>query len=190
MTRAQEDGVAVADYDAEIRLAGDERHFVNYNFLRHLDAKGEYRGLVLVFEDISREKRMKSTLTRYMAKDIAERVLSDPRIHPIGTACGHPLKSRGEPTEGGNGARQGEGGARDIPAGADRMPFVGCCCGSGKLRGEGGNGGADPVPARPGCGCSARYPETAHELRGPGLFPIPHLLAADRGLQDPFQPGP
>ena len=36
------------------------------------------KGQVLIFEDISLEKRMKSTLTRYMTKDTAEKLISDP----------------------------------------------------------------------------------------------------------------
>jgi adenylate cyclase len=44
--------------------------------------------LVLVFEDISREKRIKGTLTRYMAKDIVERVLDDPNEQVLGGARG------------------------------------------------------------------------------------------------------
>jgi adenylate cyclase len=37
-----------------------------------------------VFEDITREKRIKSTLTRYMAKDIVEKVLNDPNDQVLG----------------------------------------------------------------------------------------------------------
>jgi adenylate/guanylate cyclase family protein len=43
---------------------------------------------VLVFEDISREKRIKSTLTRYMAKDIVDKVLDDPEIQTLGGVRG------------------------------------------------------------------------------------------------------
>ena len=49
-----------------------------------LDAKGSYQGLVLVFEDISREKRVKNTLVRYMARDIVEKVLEDPTRQALG----------------------------------------------------------------------------------------------------------
>jgi adenylate cyclase len=49
-----------------------------------VDAKGGYQGLVLVFEDISREKRVKDTLVRYMARDIVEKVLEDPTLQLLG----------------------------------------------------------------------------------------------------------
>lgn len=53
-----------------------------------MNHKGEHQGLVLVFEDITREKRIKSTLTRYMAKDIVEKVLTDPNKQVLGGARG------------------------------------------------------------------------------------------------------
>jgi adenylate cyclase len=75
---------SVVDYDVEMLLPGNQKHSINLNFLPLLDHKSEYQGLVLVFEDISREKRMKSTLTRYMAKDIVEKVLDDPEKQTLG----------------------------------------------------------------------------------------------------------
>ena len=38
----------------------------------------------LGFEDISREKRIKNTLVRYMARDIVEKVLEDPTRQALG----------------------------------------------------------------------------------------------------------
>jgi adenylate cyclase len=57
---------------------------VNFNFLPLLNHTGEYQGQILVFEDITREKRIKGTLTRYMAKDIVDRVLDDPERQCLG----------------------------------------------------------------------------------------------------------
>lgn len=79
---------AAVDYDVEMSLAGSGKHSVNLNFLPLMDHKGEHQGLVLVFEDITREKRMKSTLTRYMAKDIVEKVLDDPNKQALGGVRG------------------------------------------------------------------------------------------------------
>ena len=79
---------AVADYDVEMVLRNNRKHSLNLNFLPLLDHKSEYQGLVLVFEDISREKRMKSTLTRYMAKDIVDKVLDDPDKQVLGGVSG------------------------------------------------------------------------------------------------------
>jgi len=77
-------GNPVVDFDVEIPLTGDRRGYVNLNFAPLLSEEGKPGGLVLVFEDISREKRMKSTLSRYMAKDIVERVLEDPDTIKLG----------------------------------------------------------------------------------------------------------
>lgn len=80
--------LSVIDYDVDVTLPGKRRHSVNINFLPLMDHKGEHQGSVLVFEDITREKRIKSTLTRYMAKDIVEKVLDDPNKQVLGGARG------------------------------------------------------------------------------------------------------
>jgi adenylate cyclase len=74
---------AVEDDDVELVLAG-KTAALNFNFLPLVDHQEVYQGLVLVFEDISREKRVKSTLVRYMAKDIADKVLDDPDRQALG----------------------------------------------------------------------------------------------------------
>ncbi|MDY6971774.1 MAG: GAF domain-containing protein [Thermodesulfobacteriota bacterium] len=74
----------VVDYNVEIVLPDGKNHSVNINFLPLMDHKDECKGLVLVFEDITREKRIKGTLTRYMAKDIVEKVLNDPDRQALG----------------------------------------------------------------------------------------------------------
>jgi adenylate cyclase len=42
------------------------------------------QGLVVVMEDITREKRVKSLLVKKMAKDVVERLLSDPQMQKLG----------------------------------------------------------------------------------------------------------
>ncbi len=79
---------SIVDYDVEMSLSDFRKHALNLNFLPLIDHKGDYQGIVLVFEDISNEKRIKSTLTRYMAKDIVERVLDDPDIQSLGGVRG------------------------------------------------------------------------------------------------------
>jgi adenylate cyclase len=74
---------AVLDYDVNLTLPG-ARHSVNVNFVPLVDHKGEKQGLVLVFEDITSEKRIKGTLTRYMPKDIVDRLLQDPSHQALG----------------------------------------------------------------------------------------------------------
>jgi adenylate cyclase len=80
--------LSVIDYDVDVTLPGKRRHSANINFFPLMDHKGEHQGLVLVFEDITREKRIKSTLNRYMAKDIVEKVLTDPNKQVLGGARG------------------------------------------------------------------------------------------------------
>ncbi len=76
--------VPVAEVDLEVVLPGDRTHSVNLQFFSLLGHKGERQGQVLVLEDISREKRIKSTLTRYLSKDIVDKVLDDPRKQVLG----------------------------------------------------------------------------------------------------------
>ncbi|MDO9559827.1 MAG: GAF domain-containing protein [Syntrophales bacterium] len=76
--------VAVIDHDIELTLGENAPHSVNLNFAPLIGHKRDYQGLVLVFEDISQEKRLKGTLTRYMARDIVEKVLNDPERQGLG----------------------------------------------------------------------------------------------------------
>lgn len=79
-----ETGRSVVDFDVDVLLSEGEKASVNLNFSPLVEDNGTRRGLVLVFEDISREKRIKSTLSRYMAKDIVERVLATPGTPSLG----------------------------------------------------------------------------------------------------------
>ena len=70
---------------ADVELVVQDRTVsLNFRCLPLIDAKDEYQGLVLAFEDISREKRVKNTLMRYMARDIVEKVLEDPTRQALG----------------------------------------------------------------------------------------------------------
>ena len=75
---------AVVDYDVECLLAGASARSLNLNFLPLQDHTGTQQGQILIMEDITQEKRMKSTLVRYMAKDIVERLLADPERLALG----------------------------------------------------------------------------------------------------------
>lgn len=94
---------AITDYDIEMKLPGGEEHTLNINFVPLIvddlvqsdliqgdqsQDDGKQHGAVLVFEDITKEKRMKSTLTRYMAKDIVEKMLDDPEQMALGGSHG------------------------------------------------------------------------------------------------------
>lgn len=75
---------ALVDYDIDLRLPAGKASSLNVNFLPLLDHADTYQGQILVFEDITQEKRIKSTLTRYMAKDVVEKVLNDPERQALG----------------------------------------------------------------------------------------------------------
>jgi adenylate cyclase len=75
---------AQVDYDVEVRLEDDQKRILHVNALPLLDHKSTFQGQILVLEDVTQEKRMKSTLTRYMAKDIVDRLLEDPERMVLG----------------------------------------------------------------------------------------------------------
>ena len=75
---------SLVDYDVDLIIGSNDRHSVNLNFVPLIDEAGKHRGLVLVFDDITQEKRIKGTLTRYMAKDIVDRILEDPDRQALG----------------------------------------------------------------------------------------------------------
>jgi adenylate cyclase len=61
--------------DAELRV-GDETASVNVTVLPLLGEEGEHLGTLVMIEDISSEKRVRSTLSRYMDPDLADRLLA------------------------------------------------------------------------------------------------------------------
>jgi len=75
---------ALVDYDVEVRLAATNKRILHVNALPLLDHQGLSQGQILILEDVTQEKRMKSTLTRYMSKDIVERLLEDPQHLALG----------------------------------------------------------------------------------------------------------
>jgi len=71
------------DFTLERETAGGT-HTVNVNVVPLTDGEGAFHGLVVVLEDITSEKRVKATLSRYLAKDIVDRMLQDPRQQALG----------------------------------------------------------------------------------------------------------
>ncbi|MFO7559800.1 MAG: GAF domain-containing protein [Desulfobacterales bacterium] len=84
LNRVIDSGNAVLDYDVSLVQPSCPENYLNLNFFPLLDHSNERQGTVLVFEDITREKRMKNTLVRYMAKDIVEKILDDPSHQALG----------------------------------------------------------------------------------------------------------
>ncbi|MCP4040391.1 MAG: GAF domain-containing protein [Gammaproteobacteria bacterium] len=81
--RAYLDRESVARYDVELSLPEGTKT-VNINLVPLPDIGDEEQGLVVALEDITREKRVHGTLTRYMPKDIVDRVLEDAKYQVLG----------------------------------------------------------------------------------------------------------
>jgi adenylate cyclase len=82
--QAMTNHMAVVEYDVPLLLPSCEEQYINLNFFPLLDHQKERQGTVLIFENITSEKRMKNTLIRYMAKDIVETILDDPVQQRLG----------------------------------------------------------------------------------------------------------
>jgi len=82
--RGYEERASLVQYDVALNGFGAGEGSVNVNVLPLNDSAGEFQGLVVVMEDVTREKRVKSTLTRYMAKDVVDRMLLDPTQQVLG----------------------------------------------------------------------------------------------------------
>ena len=82
--RVHADHKPLVDYGIEVQLPTGKIHTLNINIAPLIDVNMEQKGLVVVLEDITREKQMKSTLVRYMAKDIVEKLLDDPDQQALG----------------------------------------------------------------------------------------------------------
>ncbi len=63
--------------DTELRLADGKSVSVNLTTVPLTDIKKEFIGCLLVMEDITREKRLKGTIARYMTKEVADKLLED-----------------------------------------------------------------------------------------------------------------
>ncbi|WP_119418678.1 GAF domain-containing protein [Desertibaculum subflavum] len=70
-----------SDYhaDTELKLPESAAASVNLTVAPLKDLKGQTIGYMLVFEDITREKRVRSTMSRYMAKEVVDKILEGGR---------------------------------------------------------------------------------------------------------------
>ncbi len=62
--------------DAEMTLAGGEPVSANLSIVPLIDVNDEAIGYMIIIDDISSEKRVKSTMARYMTKEVAEKLLA------------------------------------------------------------------------------------------------------------------
>ena len=63
--------------DTDVRLPDGGVVSVNLAVVPLIDIKNQPIGFMLVFEDISEEKRRKTTMSRYMSKEVLDKVLSE-----------------------------------------------------------------------------------------------------------------
>ncbi|HQG28210.1 MAG TPA: adenylate/guanylate cyclase domain-containing protein, partial [Candidatus Ozemobacteraceae bacterium] len=69
-------GTAQALYDVDYIPATGDHHSINFITVPLTDDAGKSLGVVLALEDITKEKRVKSNLTRYMSKDLVDKLTS------------------------------------------------------------------------------------------------------------------
>ncbi len=75
--KAMKFGKMVQLFDVEYLTAEKKVSNINLNVKSLINVKGDNIGLIMVVEDITKEKRMKSTLSQYMTKEVAEQVLNN-----------------------------------------------------------------------------------------------------------------
>lgn len=75
IARVEKSGKAETVMDAVLRYEGQEVS-ANVSILPLISVEGRHLGTMIVVDDISAEKRMKSTMSRYMDPDLADRLLA------------------------------------------------------------------------------------------------------------------
>ena len=75
LSRVEGSGEGDLTLDADIALADGETTSVNLNIECLYDVKEQPIGFMLVFEDITTEKRVKSTMAKYMDRELADKLL-------------------------------------------------------------------------------------------------------------------
>ncbi|ODT87615.1 adenylate/guanylate cyclase domain-containing protein [Phenylobacterium sp. SCN 70-31] len=76
LARTQATGETVLAVDAELAQWSGARASVNLTAMPLIDATEQRIGSMLVLEDITEEKRVRSTMSRYMSKEVADQLLS------------------------------------------------------------------------------------------------------------------
>ena len=75
LAKVSSTGVTDAAVDADLRLPNGNVASVNLAVVPLIDPSNQSIGTMLILDDITREKRMKSTMSRYMSKEVADQVL-------------------------------------------------------------------------------------------------------------------
>ncbi len=72
------------EFNMPLVIPNGKQHIVNINAVPLFSETNEYDGTVIVIENITEERRLKSTLTRYMSKALVDKVLSDQGRQTLG----------------------------------------------------------------------------------------------------------
>ena len=75
LERVKQSGNVDITMDADIELDNGRMVSTNMTVAPLVDVEGESIGSMIVVEDLSKEKRIKGTMARYMSKELADRVL-------------------------------------------------------------------------------------------------------------------
>jgi adenylate cyclase len=75
--KVESNGATDLTVDADLQLKDGSGSSVNLSVVRLIDIKNKPIGYMLILEDISREKRVKGTMSRYMSKDVVEKLLQE-----------------------------------------------------------------------------------------------------------------
>ena len=75
---------SAVEYEVDLHGADAEASTVNINVLPLTDGDEEFQGLVVVLEDITSEKRVKSAFSHYLAPAVIEQLLEDPNRLALG----------------------------------------------------------------------------------------------------------
>ncbi len=76
LVKTQETGETSYEPDAELARGGADTATVNLTTMPLIDANHAQIGSMLVLEDVTEEKRIRSTMSRYMSKEVADQLLA------------------------------------------------------------------------------------------------------------------
>jgi adenylate cyclase len=84
VARVDATGKGYLQYDIEARNLGGKPFHANVNIVPLLGEAGEKLGAVVVLEDVTTEKRVKSSLSRFMSKAVADKLLAEEGTPALG----------------------------------------------------------------------------------------------------------
>ncbi|MEM7292565.1 MAG: GAF domain-containing protein [Pseudomonadota bacterium] len=68
----------VGEFDVDFKMPDGQTATTNVNIVPHLDDEDEFQGVVMVVEDVTGEKRIKSAFSHYLAPAVIDQLLDSP----------------------------------------------------------------------------------------------------------------